>query len=122
METPTVTPIEKPKRSTVGGIYAGYLFIWLAAIAIWAWVTDSWNEPLGPWSIGILIGKSVAFWCVYGVYRFLTRNEPATTLIFCGDCSLLTAMVLQLDKGGYLFQCPRCGAQNVAAGKQGRTS
>ena len=119
--TQQVSPIERRKRSPLRAIYGTYLFLWLAGFVLFVYFTDTWDESMPiEWALGILFGKSIAFWLVYAVYRWVTKKRPKPEVpIFCGDCRFYVPTVFNRADGGYEFICHNCRAVNVSLGRAG---
>ena len=75
----TVAPIDIRKPSRVGPIYGVYFALWLAGIGLYSYAAGSWDATATPWGLAVLVSKSVAFWCVYGLLRFMTIRDRTTT-------------------------------------------
>ena len=116
-----ISPIERRKRSHLRAVYGSYLVAWMVGGFAYLHFTGTWDESVPvAWGLGIFFGKSAAFWLVYGIYRWTTRNRPKDPVpIFCGDCHVHVSAVLDRWDGGYEFQCHNCGAMNVALSKNG---
>lgn len=108
-----VTPIEQRKRSNLGQIYGVYLMLWFAGLGGYVCFTESGDETAPVWFVVLIVGKTVAFWCVYGIYRFLTRKRPRTVSIFCGSCGFPASAIFAHEDGGYQFRCYDCGKLNI---------
>ena len=116
MDNLVVAPIEQRKRSHIRDIYGLYLLLWLGGFVGYTCITDSWNAPIEPWWMALVIvfGKSVAFWAVYGLYRFLRRHTVDP--MFCGYCRAMPEVVTMTPDRSLYFQCVHCEAVNVKPG------